>query len=102
MLTSAARAKTLKSRGIYLDLVVHDEQIRKHQTPYTPAVSLLYALHEQVGRIIASGGIEQRWARHEAMRKTTEAWATANGLSVSDRGRLRPEIHQAWLEANRA
>jgi hypothetical protein len=29
------------------------------------------------------------------------AWATANGLSVSDRGRLRPEIHQAWLEANR-
>ena len=30
------------------------------------------------------------------------AWAAANGLSVADRGRLRPEIHQAWLDANRA
>ncbi len=26
------------------------------------------------------------------------AWARANGLSVSDRGRLRPEVHQAWLD----
>lgn len=72
------RAKTLTTRGIYLDLVVHDEQIRKHQTPYTPAVSLLYALHAQMGRIVASGGIEQRWARHDAMRKAVERWATTN------------------------
>ncbi len=72
------RAKTLTTRGIYFDLVVYDEQIRKHQTPYTPAVSLLYALHAQLGRIIASGGIEQRWARHEAMRKRTEQWAAQN------------------------
>jgi ERCC4-type nuclease len=28
------------------------------------------------------------------------AWARANGLSVSDRGRLRPEIHQAWQDAH--
>ncbi|HWI03075.1 MAG TPA: ERCC4 domain-containing protein [Acidimicrobiales bacterium] len=27
------------------------------------------------------------------------AWARANGLAVPDRGRLRPEIHQAWREA---
>jgi Lsr2 len=26
-------------------------------------------------------------------------WARANGLTVPDRGRLRPEIHQAWLDA---
>ncbi len=73
------RAKTIKNRGIYLDLVVHDEQIRKHQTPYTPAVSLIYALHAQVGRIVASGGIEERWARHDAMRTATEQWAAAKG-----------------------
>jgi hypothetical protein len=29
------------------------------------------------------------------------AWARANGLSVTDCGRLRPEIHQAWEEAHR-
>ena len=28
------------------------------------------------------------------------AWARANGLVVPDRGRLRPEIHRAWAEAN--
>lgn len=27
------------------------------------------------------------------------AWARAHGLDVPDRGRLRPEIHQAWREA---
>jgi hypothetical protein len=28
-------------------------------------------------------------------------WARAKGLAVSDRGRLRPEIQQAWEEAHR-
>lgn len=27
------------------------------------------------------------------------AWARANGIEVPDRGRLRPEVHQAWREA---
>jgi hypothetical protein len=29
------------------------------------------------------------------------AWARANGLTVSDRGRLPPEIHRAWHDAHR-
>jgi len=28
------------------------------------------------------------------------AWARANGLSVPQRGRLRPEVHQAWHDAH--
>jgi len=28
------------------------------------------------------------------------AWARANGITVPDRGRLRPEIHQAWRDAH--
>jgi aspartate aminotransferase-like enzyme len=74
-----ARAKTIKGRGIYLDVVVYDEQIRNHQTPYTPAVSLFYALHAQLGRILAGGGIEGRWARHDAMRQRVERWAAEKG-----------------------
>ena len=27
-------------------------------------------------------------------------WARANGITVPDRGRLRPEIHQAWRDAH--
>ena len=29
------------------------------------------------------------------------AWARANGIQVPDRGRLRPEVHQAWEDAHR-
>ncbi len=29
------------------------------------------------------------------------AWARDQGLPVPDRGRLRPEVHQAWLDAHR-
>lgn len=76
------RAKTLPGRGIYLDLVAYDEQIRKHQTPYTPGVSLLYALHAQVGRILSSGGMEARWKRHDAMRARVERWAVEQGTAL--------------------
>jgi predicted phosphoserine aminotransferase len=73
------RARSLPGRGIYLDVVAYDEQIRKNQTPYTPAVSLFYALEAQLARIAASGGIEARWARHDAMRQTVERWASKAG-----------------------
>ncbi len=79
------RARTLPGRGIYFDLVVYDEQIRKHQTPYTPAVSLLYALDAQLARTQAEGGVEARWARHDAMRARVERWSAEEGgaLGVS-------------------
>jgi len=73
------RAKTLRGRGLYFDLAVYDEQIRKHQTPYTPAVSLLYALDAQLARIQQEGGIEARWARHDGMRRRVERWADEQG-----------------------
>ena len=75
-----ARAKTLTGRGIYLDLAPYDEQIRKNQTPYTPAVSLLYALHAQLCRIGMNGGIEARWNAHDDMRQTVERWAGKAGI----------------------
>ena len=76
------RAKTLPGRGIYLDIVAYEEQITKNQTPYTPAVSLFYALHAQMGRIIANGGIEARWKRHDHMRALVERWAEDNSVPL--------------------
>jgi predicted phosphoserine aminotransferase len=76
------RARMLPGRGIYFDLPVYDEQIRRNQTPYTPAVSLLYALDAQLSRISGEGGIEARWARHEAMRLRVERWAGERGAAL--------------------
>jgi len=74
-------AKTIPGRGIYFDLVVYDEQIRNNQTPYTPAVQLLFALDAQLKRIAAHGGIEKRWAEHDAMRARVERWAEERGAT---------------------
>ena len=43
----------MPDRGVYLDLIPYDEAIRKRQTPYTPALSLMYALEAQLNRIAA-------------------------------------------------
>jgi ERCC4 domain/Lsr2 len=42
-------------------------------------------------------------APHAPAPSTAEvrAWARANGVEVPDRGRLRPQVHQAWQEAHR-
>jgi predicted phosphoserine aminotransferase len=74
------RAKTLPNRGLYFDLVSFTDATRKHQPTNTPAISLLYALEAQLGRIERDGGIEARWRRHEAMRACVEAWSGQRGI----------------------
>lgn len=90
------RAKTLPDRGIYLDLIPYDEAIRKRQTPYTPALSLMYALEAQLCRIAASGGIEQRWARHNAMRERVERWVAGEGGAKLGLSYLPREGRRSW------
>jgi predicted phosphoserine aminotransferase len=89
------RAKTLPNRGVYLDLVPYDEQIRKRQTPYTPALSLLFALEAQLARIAAAGGIEARWRRHADMRERTERWVAERGAGLGV-GYLPRQMRRSW------
>lgn len=79
--TVLQRAEAKPARGIYFDLLEFERNIRKQQTPNTPAVSLLYALAAQLQRIGAET-MEARWARHEAMARHTWAWVDA----MRDRG----------------
>lgn len=72
------RAATLPGRGQYFDLVEFDRQWEKHQTPNTPAVSLIYALVEQVRRF-SEEGWEARVARHRAMAERCWAWTLSEG-----------------------
>ncbi len=72
------RALTLTGRGQYFDLIEYDVYWRKHQTPTTPAVSLLYALAAQAERIRAEG-VEARAARHWAMAERTWRWVEERG-----------------------
>jgi aspartate aminotransferase-like enzyme len=70
------RAKQVKHRGFYFDVLQYEAFAAKHQTPSTPATSILYALEAQMGDI-GREGIERRWERHIAMRDTTIEWVGA-------------------------
>jgi aspartate aminotransferase-like enzyme len=70
------RAKGASDRGTYFDVIEFEKFAAKHQTPNTPAISLLYALEAQLEAIVTAS-IERRWACHEAMRVETERWVTA-------------------------
>jgi predicted phosphoserine aminotransferase len=83
------RAATLPARGLYFDLVGFEKASAKFQPTNTPALSLFYALDVQLERIEKSGGIEERWRRHEAMRVATERWAAGAGLTYLPRADRR-------------
>ena len=72
------RAGTLPGRGQYFDLLEFDRYQRKHQTPNTPALSLIYALQVQARRIAAET-VDGRAERHEAMARRSRAWVEENG-----------------------
>ncbi len=74
-----AAARKKQFRGLYLDLVDIEAFAQKKQTPTTPCIPLLYALDMQLDHILAEG-LENRWARHQAMLAEVEAWAPQHGF----------------------
>lgn len=67
------QASGSSGRGVYFDLVELDAYARRNQTPSTPALTLFYALEEQL-KAIAAEGLEARWTRHRAMAARTQDW----------------------------
>jgi aspartate aminotransferase-like enzyme len=102
MLERSAKAT---AKGWYFDLAVLHDQIASHQTPATPAISLLYALDFQLKRI-ADETMERRWERHAAMQKRTFQWveeARQLGADVSvfaEEGHRSPTV--TCLETDQA
>lgn len=79
------RAKKVGGRGHYLDLLQYEEFAGKHQSPTTPAVSLLFALDQQLADI-EEETLDARYARHRAMAEscvTRIRRMEAAGLGVS-------------------
>ncbi|MCD6356312.1 MAG: alanine--glyoxylate aminotransferase family protein [Anaerolineaceae bacterium] len=75
------KAKTVKNRGWYFDLLRMEKHRIKNSTAMTPAVSLVYALDFQMDRIFAEG-IENRFRRHQTMSQRVYDWAQENGMSL--------------------
>ena len=65
------RAKTVPNRGAYTDLVDIFEFEKKHQTPFTPNVSLLYALNKRMDLLLEET-YDKVYQRHLDMAKYTQ------------------------------
>lgn len=76
-----AKAETVPNRGYYFDFLTLKKYMNKFQTPATPAVSLLFALDQQLEDMMAEG-MENRFARHLALRDRTIAWAQNHGFEL--------------------
>lgn len=86
------RAKQVRFRGYYFDLIELAKLAEKKNTPATPPVSLMYAADRQLDDIMAEG-VENRWRRHMEMRETSIEWATGQGFGLfAEEGYRSPTV----------
>ncbi|HET7685437.1 MAG TPA: alanine--glyoxylate aminotransferase family protein [Candidatus Limnocylindria bacterium] len=98
-LSERAREASARARmpRFYWDFGQAREWAAKGQTPWTPAVSVLYGLEVGVRRLTEEGR-ERTWARHAAIAAGVQAGLEALGFSLvaapADRS---PTVTAAWL-----
>ncbi len=75
------KAKTLKGRGYYWDIVTLAKSYDTDQTPNTTPLPMLYALDVQLDRMLEEG-IANRFARHIAQRDYVIAEGNKRGFEL--------------------
>lgn len=68
------RARAVPNRGSYTDLVEIFEFDKKHQTPFTPNIPLLYALNKRMDLLLEET-YDHVYQRHREMANYTQQWA---------------------------
>ncbi len=82
---------------VYWDLAEARKWAEKGQTPWTPAVSVLFGLRVGVRRLLEEGR-EQTWARHAAIAAAVQAGLEALGLRLVAAAEDRSStVTAAWL-----
>lgn len=69
-----SRAQVVPPRSYYFNLTKMHKSHLKNQTPSTPAIPHLFALNTQLDDMLDEG-LDERFARHEAMAKIVRSWA---------------------------
>jgi aspartate aminotransferase-like enzyme len=76
-----AAMETATMPRFYLDLPAHRESHANGQTPWTPAIAVVYQVDEGL-RLMAAEGMEGVFARHEACAAAARAGLTALGFQL--------------------
>lgn len=75
------KAKTVSNRGYYFDFVELAKEYDANQTPYTPAISLIFSLEEQLKKM-KEEGFENRFKRHQELKQLVHDWVEENGFEL--------------------
>ncbi len=70
-----------KTPRFYFDLKRERDNQQKHTTAWTPAISLIFGLHESL-RLMFAEGLDEVFARHDRLARATRAGAQALGLKL--------------------
>ncbi len=105
------KAKTVKNRGFYTDLLKIKKQSDVNYALTTPPVSLMYGLDYQLDKAL-SEGMEARYRRHQVMADLVRDWADkrmegvlpekgyqSNSIGVINRGSLDFDAFHKKLKA---
>ncbi|MEA2612864.1 MAG: hypothetical protein QOI52_823 [Chloroflexota bacterium] len=76
-----AAMETARMPRFYLDLRAHRDAAADGQTPFTPAIAVVYQVDEGL-RLMAAEGAESVFARHEACAAAAQAGLTALGFEL--------------------
>ena len=76
-----AAMETARMPRFYFDLRKHRESARNGETPWTPAIAVVYQVDEGI-RLMAAEGAEAIFARHEACAAATQAGLEALGFQL--------------------
>ena len=68
------KSKDVPDRGYYFDFQLFAKSDEKNQTPTTPNIPHIMALHYQCEKLLAAG-MENVWERHKQMGEFVRAWA---------------------------
>ena len=85
-------SKGVENRGMYFNFEkMLDYYNRKRQTPFTPNISLMFALDHQLNRILEEG-LENRYRRHREMASLVQTWALERFDMFPEEGYWSPTI----------
>ena len=76
-----AAMETARMPRVYLDLRAHREAAASGQTPFTPAIAVVFQVDEGL-RLMAAEGAEHIFARHEACASAARAGLAALGFEL--------------------
>jgi aspartate aminotransferase-like enzyme len=78
-------------RSYYFDLLEHRRFLANYETPYTPAVTLFYALDEAL-LMIKEEGLRPRYNRHNLCARSLYAGLEALGFQIFPRAEFRSQV----------